>query len=193
MFQEVSSRRDEGAPVQNQRKKLLNASQVHPASLSSDELAAQCKMERLKRSGPGGQHRNKVETAIRLVHHPTGVRAEASERRSQGENRCVALARLRVNLALEVRQASGQPGRPSPLWQSRCLGGRVHVNPSHEDFATILAEALDAIAASDADVRLAAETLGTSASQLVRLLKKEPRALDLVNGWRAEHGLRPLR
>ena len=150
-------------------------------------------MRRVRRSGPGGQHRNKVETGIVLHHEPTGVTAEAVERRSQAENRSVALARLRLNLALEIRTARDPERSPSPLWQSRCCGGRIDVSRSHDDFSTILAEALDDIDAADADVKSAAAALGCTASQLTRLLKKEPRAMALVNRWRDAHGLHPLR
>ena len=58
----------------------------HPAALSPEELLHQCRARRTRRSGPGGQHRNKVETAGVLTHAPTGVQAEANERRSQAEN-----------------------------------------------------------------------------------------------------------
>ena len=167
--------------------------QDHPAGLPSELLLAVCEMERLRRSGPGGQHRNKVETGVRLRHRPTGVRAEAFERRSQGENRRVALARLRVCLALEIRFALPADYCPSPLWQSRCRGGRIGVSPSHDDFPAILAEALDVIAASDDDVQRAAGVLGCSTSQLIKLLKKEPRAIGLVNQCRARRGLGPLK
>ena len=91
----------------------------HPAAGSPEHLLAQCDVRRLRRSGPGGQHRNKVETAVSLRHLPTGVRAEASERRSQAQNQAVALFRLRVNLALEVRRPCGPDCVPSALWQSR--------------------------------------------------------------------------
>ena len=166
---------------------------VHPAALGPEELFEACRVERLRRSGPGGQHRNKVETAVRLLHLPTEVTAEASERRSQAENRRVALGRLRVNLALEVRRPCPADQEPSSLWQSRCRGGRIGVNASHDDFPTLLAEALDRIAARGGDVRQAAEELGSTTSQLVKLLKKEHRALVLVNGWRRERGLAALK
>jgi len=56
-------------------------------TLSDDALLAQCRMEFFRASGPGGQHRNKVSTAVRLIHEATGVKAEAVESRSQVDNR----------------------------------------------------------------------------------------------------------
>ncbi len=164
----------------------------HPAAGSSEQLLAQCDVRRLRRSGPGGQHRNKVETAVSLRHLPSGVRAEASERRSQVQNQAVALFRLRVNLALEVRRPCGPEHAASPLWQSRCGGRSLKVSASHDDFPTLLAEALDALAAADADAKQAASVLGCTPSQLVRLLKLDPRALALVNRWRRERQMHAL-
>ena len=166
---------------------------VHPAALDGELLSAECDMRRLRRSGPGGQHRNKVETAVVLHHRPTGVSAEANERRSQAENRSAALFRLRVNLAIQVRRDRGPQYTPSTLWRSRCAGGQISINESHNDFPAVLAEALDVIASREADVKTAATTLGCTASQLVKLLKKQPRALALVNQWRSERGLHPLK
>jgi hypothetical protein len=165
----------------------------HPAALAADKLFDQCDVRRLRRSGPGGQHRNKVETAICLHHRPSGVKAEASERRSQAENRSVALVRLRLNLALEIRGRPDSNIIASELWRSRLSGGRIAVSATHADFPTMLAEALDAIAAGEADVKRAADALGCTISQLVKFLKKEPRSLALVNRWRDDRGLHPLK
>lgn len=170
----------------------MHAARVHPAAIPPEQLLAECDVRRLRRSGPGGQRRNKVETGVALKHRPTGVKAEAAERRSQAENRSAALFRLRVNLALEIRFPRGPDETPSPLWQARCRGGRIDVAASHEDFPVLLAEALDAISACDADVKAAAAELGCTASQLVKLVKREPRAIAVVNRWRRDRGLHPL-
>ena len=128
-----------------------------------------------------------------LTHRPTGTRAEASERRTQGENRRAALSRLRIELALTIRRPIGDGAfRPSVLWQARCRGGRIVVNPEHEDFPALLAEALDVLDAVGDEPRAAAEALGCSPSQLIKLLKAEPRAWVQVNARRRQTGRHPL-
>lgn len=139
--------------------------------------------------GPGGQHRNKVETGVVLVYTPLGIEASASEKRSQHENRKVAYFRLRVELALQHRTHSGS--QPSPRWSERVRGGKLQINPSHDDFPALLAESLDTLAANDWDVRESAETLAISSSQLVKFLKLEPRALAMLNSELSARGQRP--
>jgi hypothetical protein len=166
----------------------------HPAALDLDQLLRDCDARRLRRSGPGGQHRNKVETAVVLTHRPTGIAAEANERRSPVENRRVALRRLRLKLALAVRSAADPASlAPSDLWRTRSRGGRLRVNPAHDDFPALLAEALDALAAADFDAPRAAAALEVSTSQLIGLLRREPAALTLLNAERAQRGLRPMK
>jgi hypothetical protein len=169
---------------------------VHPAALDPRELAAQCVFRAARRSGPGGQNRNKVATAVVLTHRPTGLVAQASEKRTQGENRRAALKRLRIELALRVRRpietSTGRGGLPSRLWQDRCRGGRIAVNPRHDDFPAILAEALDMLHAHQNDPRAAGRALECSPSQLIKLLKESPRALVLVNECRRLAGEHPL-
>jgi protein subunit release factor B len=60
------------------------------------------KVEFYRASGPGGQHRNTTDSAVRIRHLPTGIVAQASESRSQLQNRESAMNRLQ--LALEKRE-----------------------------------------------------------------------------------------
>jgi protein subunit release factor A len=61
-------------------------------------LAQQVVIETYKSRGPGGQRKNKTETAIRLTHLPTGITVVATEHRSQAQNRKLAFERLRERL-----------------------------------------------------------------------------------------------
>src|SRR5437868_3725153 len=76
------------------------------ASLDHD-----CDVEFFIASGPGGQHRNKVETGVRLIHRPSGITVTATERRSQHANLEVAFERMATRLQ-ELQRVS-KPRRPT--------------------------------------------------------------------------------
>jgi hypothetical protein len=164
---------------------------MHPARLPIDTLLAECDVRRTRRGGPGGQHRNKVESAVELTHVPTGIAAEGTERRSQHENHAVAVQRLRVRLAIAVR--TDPEDEPTALWRVRRVGSRLRVAADHADFPALLAEALDHVERLEGDVASAAAKLGVSGTQLVNLVALEPAALEALNRRRGERGLRPLR
>lgn len=63
-----------------------------------DQLLAECRVETFAAGGPGGQHQNRTESAVRLTHEPTGIQVVAREERSQHRNRRRALERLREAL-----------------------------------------------------------------------------------------------
>jgi hypothetical protein len=88
---------------------------------------------------------------------------------------------------------AGSGRRVSPLWRSRLRTQRISIAGTHEDFPSLLAEALDCLSRLDFDVKACAEQLGTSSSQLVRFFKLEPQALIYVNERRAKRTLKPLR
>ncbi len=167
----------------------INAQVCHPSAFEPQSLLRDCSERRTRRSGPGGQHRNKVETAVILLHEPTGIDAEGNERRSQAENRQVALFRLRVRLAVEFRTVRTPDQVPSELWRSRCPAGRISVNPTHADFPALLAEALDVLAMCGFDIPAAAESLACTGSQLVKLLKDERSAFERLTRERGARGL----
>ena len=167
---------------------------MHPATLPPEELLRQCAETRTRRGGPGGQHRNKVETAVVLLHSPTGISAEAAERRSQEENRRMALKRLRLRLALQwLPQTATGPHEPSPLWLSRAKAGRLAIAPEHDDYPALVAEALQALEAGAFDVAAAAASLHVSTSQLLKLFRRVPAAWVQLNRLRLARGLPPLR
>ncbi len=170
--------------------------QLHPASLPPEKLLAGCETQRTRRGGPGGQHRNKTETAIVITHRETGVSGQASERRSQHDNRDVALLRLRLNLAIAVRvvkDVADESLLPIELWRDRVLGGKLQVSVSHSDYPTLVAESLDWIFAFDFDLAVAARKLGISTSRLVKFLKLCPAAWQMVQLKRNNRGLPRLK
>ena len=57
-------------------------------------LLAETELEVFTGGGPGGQHRNKTQNAVRLHHRPSGVIVTATERRSLEANKEAAFARL---------------------------------------------------------------------------------------------------
>lgn len=170
----------------------------HPACLDDTALLQACHWGRGRASGPGGQHRNKVETLVWITHLPTGIEAHAGERRSAEENKREAIFRLRLALATEYRSAPPKGDAwgdaRSSLWKSRVSKeGAIACNPSHTDFPSMLAEALDNLAASGMDERKAALRLSCTPSQLVKLIKEHTPAWVAVNRVRAELGRHPLR
>ena len=165
----------------------------HPTSLPIEELLKDCEIRRQRRSGPGGQHRNKVETGIFIEHLPTGIRAEATEKRTQQGNQVQAIFRLRLALAIEFRTDVSDAWHASDLWKSRLNHGKVQVNEHHDDFPAMIAECLDACSCYHWEPSKTKEALLCSTSQIVKLLKKAPRAFAYLNQRRAENEMSALR
>ncbi len=63
-----------------------------------ETLKKQVVIETYRSRGPGGQRKNKTETAVRLRHIPTGITVTATEQRSQFQNLKLAFERLRERL-----------------------------------------------------------------------------------------------
>jgi peptide chain release factor 2 len=62
---------------------------------SDEDLLRECEIDTFRSSGPGGQHVNKTETAVRLTHPPSGLVVTCREERSQRRNKEICLRKLR--------------------------------------------------------------------------------------------------
>ena len=164
-------------------------------ALDDDALFAQCRVETFRVSGPGGQHRNRTDTAVRLTHEPSGVTAQASERRSQLQNRHRALRRLRVTIAHRVRRPVdlARYAPPAELQAVLAAPKSKRLGPRHADYPRGVQRFLDLFVAVDAVVGEAAQRTGVSTGALSRFIQADPPLLARCNALRKERGLRPLR
>ncbi len=121
------------------------------------QLSSQSDLNFHKASGNGGQKINKTSSAVRILHHPTGLSAVSAAGRSQIQNRHDAFRKLRFRIALECRCTPSVPPDTTTL-------------PSLENPASYypwLADLLDYVL-SGTDIP------GLSKSRLQKLLKRDP-------------------
>jgi len=154
-------------------------------SLSDVQLLACCRIDSFRGSGPGGQHRNTTDTAVRLtllaVHTP--ITASACESRSQQHNRLAALHRLRLQIAYLWRLDT------PPAWS-----GSWKLNAQrHKEYAQLVAQVLDALEQNDYGVAAAAAALGRSTGQLIRFCSRDPQLWSWINNQRQQRNLHKLK
>ncbi|HEY3117128.1 MAG TPA: peptide chain release factor-like protein [Chloroflexota bacterium] len=161
--------------------------------LSDQALLAQCEVDRYRASGPGGQKRNKTDSAVRLRHGPTGIIVIAEESRSQIENRARALRRLRKALALRVRHPVPTNGVPEAI--RICIGrnGRLRVGQRDARYLPAAAAVLDVLSETHGRVSDAAEYLSLTTGNLSGFLTADTDLLVEANRIRAGFDLYPLR
>ena len=147
-------------------------------TLSPDELLAQCTRTPYQASGPGGQKRNRVYSALRLEHSPTGVRAESGAHREAARNRADALRKLRLALAIAgsrlvllPRPHDGTPPEDPPGPPAGYPAFRAKISTEHKDYPATVLESLVMFRALGGELRPTAARLGVSTSAFGRYLK----------------------
>jgi hypothetical protein len=173
----------------------MQMNHTNPSSrqtLSDSQLLAECEVDTLRASGPGGQKRNKTESAVRLRHGPSGIMVIASESRSQTENRARALKRLRQALALRLRHEA------SDVTLDIVRGGidkagRLRMGQRDARYLPIASALLDLLAAHQGSLRDVAQSLGLTTGQLSGFITSDEDLMAEANRIRAALGLKPLR
>lgn len=105
------------------RRKLLPAGYRIPGS--DQKLLAECRVDVFRSGGSGGQHQNRTESGVRLVHEPTGIVTSERGSPSQHRNKARALARLRRKLEDRLKPVKKRiPTKPSRRAKQRRLEGK---------------------------------------------------------------------
>lgn len=191
-----SSTHEAKRPAPEHRYPAVFVDAPHPATIDPEDLLKRCELRTQRRSGPGGQHRNKTSSGVFLTLVEYGIVGEATERRSQQQNRVVALTRLRFRLAVELRSASNLDQPQSSSEQERrdqFRGSRLKINDENELKPAVLALVLNDLHAAGGQPSLVAKEWGTSTSAIVSLLSSHSPALVYVNEIRNFHGRGPLK
>jgi len=172
-------------------------------ALPDAALLAQCNVKIHRASGPGGQHRNKVSTACRLHHAPTGVTAQAYDSRSQQQNRQQAMKRLRMKIACEVRRPVDTANLALPEVVAGCLftprkgapgrPARLQVGKKDHRFWQVAQFLLDVLAGCEGRLSDTARALGITTSNLTSVLKEDRHLYAAAQALRQRHGLGPLK
>jgi hypothetical protein len=160
---------------------------------SDDALIAQCEVDRYRASGPGGQHRNKTESAVRLRHKLTGISAIGEDSRSQSENKLHAVRRLRSALALELREpVTGISPRLTAFVAAGTapLGAKTRLTG---EYWAAIGELLDLLVANNLEIATTAQRLGITTGAMSKLLLHDEQVARVVNDLRRSKGMRPLR
>ena len=160
---------------------------------TDEQILADCETDCYRASGPGGQKRNKTESAIRLRHGPSELAAHATESRSQLDNRRSALRRLRAKFAIELREQVTADTREVALAFLSAPARRSDKARRALEYLSGIATLLDVVAAADYAVGDAARGLGVSTSAVSGAITADPRVHRWVNHQRAKRELKPLR
>ncbi len=131
-------------------------------TMSGEALLKKCEQDFFIASGKGGQHRNRTESAVRLIHKESQISVYDTTSRHREENRKHAIKKLRLAFAFQLRcPPQPQLNFPPPSIQN-------------ETYPLWVAHFLDFFDANHLQISTTAKAIGTSTAQLIKALQKNP-------------------
>lgn len=171
-------------------------------ALDDKALLGECDVNICKSSGPGGQHRNKVSSAVRLRHRPTGITATGDDSRSQHDNKRMAIRRMRMNIACRLRRPVRIENPSVPPVVADCIfvvrGGqnkgvrRLEIGRKDVRFWQVAAFLLDVLEAFQSRLSFAARYVGITTSNFVSLMQSDRHLLAAAQQIRKRNERKPI-
>ena len=155
------------------REKLLN--------MSDEELLNNCKTDHFIATGNGGQKRNKTSSAVRLSLKNSDISVTASEDRQQSVNKKRALRKMRIAIAMEMREEPKE-------W-----GGQLDMNPKNPQYPLFVACLVDHLFDKAWQVSEVAKSMDISTGKLIKIIAKDDSLWQFVNKERQRSGYKPLK
>lgn len=160
---------------------------------SRGRLLEECTVRTHRGSGPGGSRADTTESAVRITHEPTDISVTASENRSQHENRELALRRLRLAYALQVRHGVNPERVQVPETLRSYVEQGLRIKPSNPHYPFMVKLVLDVLEAHRGRLSEAADTIGVSTNRLTAFLTAHESLHERTNILRRRHGHGPVR
>jgi peptide chain release factor len=101
-------------PTHKRRNWFVGVDRLPDAEDGPDLRERDIRYQAMRASGPGGQHVNKTDSAVRATHLPTGLTATAQDQRSQFANR--KLARMKLAMLIDERRQQAKAGDRRDRW-----------------------------------------------------------------------------
>lgn len=149
--------------------------------MTDEELLSLCKTDHFIATGKGGQKRNKTSSAVRLTLKDTSISATASDDRQQSVNKLRALRRLRIAIALELRE--------EPVSWS----GQLDMNTKNSNYPQFIASLTDHLSSRNWQVSEVAKAFNVSTGKLIKIIAKDDSFWQYVNTERQKAGHKVLK
>tara|TARA_Y100001970_G_scaffold250030_1_gene321252 strand:+ start:4648 stop:5205 length:558 start_codon:yes stop_codon:yes gene_type:complete len=166
--------------------------------LNETELLNLCRVDNFLSSKPGGQHRDKKASSVRLTLFNGDIVTTSSDSRSYQANQKYAVNRLKIEIICKYR---------SEISIKKCINlfhleqyftdawlvknGRINIAANNKNYLIFAAIILDSLYIHEWNFRIVGKIFGVTTSHLVKFLSKEKKLFVFVNMERQKLGMRP--